>query len=229
MRLRTFRQGSSLTLISLISLVRSGAFALLSLAVLAGAGSPAALAQQAESPAVAGDSARTASVHLDPARTTITFTAGTLRRIHGTFQLKGGVFALDSKSGVAQGEVLVDASSEKSSDAKLDKKLQGETLESTKYPGIFFHLEKVTGSLPAKDGEQHLKLQGSFNIHGADHDLTVDVDAVRSGPEILFTSTFTVPYVKWGMKDASTFFMRDRNVRITVESHGTVEGMHAKD
>ncbi len=186
---------------------------------------PAALAQDAPGSA-AGDPAHTASIHLDPARTTITFTAGTLRRIHGTFQLKGGVFALDSRSGVAHGEIQVDAATEKSNDAKLDKKLQGETLESTKYPGIFFHLEKVVGSLPARDGEQQLKLTGSFNIHGADHDLTVDVDATRTGPEVFFKSTFTVPYVKWGMKDASTFLMRDRNIRITVESHGTVEGLH---
>ena len=168
-------------------------------------------------------SAPTVSVHLDPARTTVVFTAGTLRRIHGTFQLKGGVFALDSKSGVAQGEILVDAASEKSNDAKLDKKIQGETLESAKYPGIFFHLEKVTGSLPAKDGERQLKLEGSFNIHGADHPLIVDVNATRTGSEVFFRTVFTVPYVKWGMKDASTFLMRDRTIKITVESHGTLE------
>jgi hypothetical protein len=29
------------------------------------------------------------------------------------------------------------------------------------------------------------------------------------------------------MKDAGTFFMRDRNIKIVVESHGTIEGAHA--
>ena len=201
-----------------------------SLLVLAAActASCAAVAQDDSGGTTASQSTHTASVHLDPARTTVAFSAGTLKRVHGTFQLKGGVFALDRKTGVAQGEILVDAASEKSNDARLDTKIQGEVLESTKYPGIFFHLEKVMGSLPAKDGEQQLKLEGSFNIHGADHDLTVDVDAVRTGSEVLLKSTFTVPYVKWGMKDASTFFMRDRSIRITVESHGTVEGLQPK-
>ncbi len=175
--------------------------------------------------------AATSSVHLDPARTTVAFSAGTLRRVHGTFQLKTGVFALDPKTGVAQGEILVDAASEKSNDAKLDRKIQGETLETGKYPGIFFHLEKVSGRLPSTDGAagmQHLKLSGSFNIHGADHPLAVDADVTSTGSDLLLRSTFTVPYVAWGMKDASTLFMRDHNIRITVESHGTLETLAPK-
>ena len=195
---------------------------LLSVASAAGVGACPAHAQgKAATPS-------TVSIHLDPLRTTIGFTAGTLHRVHGTFQLKGGVFAIDSKSGIAQGEILVDAESEKSNDARLDEKLHRETLESAKYPGIFFHPEKVTGSLPAKDGEAHLTLVGSFNIHGADHPLTVDVDASLQGEEVVLKSTFTVPYVEWGMKDASSMLMRDRNIKITVESHGTVEGLEPK-
>ena len=170
---------------------------------------------------------KTASIHLDPARTEITFSAGSIRRIHGTFQLKGGIFAVDTSTGVAQGEILADAASEKSNSESMDRKLQSRTLESDKYPGIFFHPEKVTGSLPKTDGESHLQLIGSLNIHGADHPLTVDLDAVRKGQELLLKTAFTVPYVKWGMKDASTFLMRDRNIRITVVSHGILEAPHA--
>ncbi|WP_158615447.1 YceI family protein [Acidipila sp. EB88] len=183
-----------------------------------------ALAQQG----AAGSSPSTVSVHLDPQRTTVSFNAGSIHHVHGTFQLKTGVFALDSKSGVAQGEILVDADSEKSNDSKLDQKLHTQTLETAKYPGIFFHAEKVTGSLPAKDGTSQLKLEGSFNIHGADHPLLVDVDATRQGDTVLLKSRFSVPYVQWGMKDAGTLLMRDKVIQITVESHGTVEGLEPK-
>ena len=178
--------------------------------------------------AVSSQAPDTVSIHLDPARTKVSFMAGSIRRIHGTFQLKTGLFALDTKSGMAQGEILVDASTEKSNDARLDQRIQNETLESTKYPGIFFHLEKVMGKLPAKGGEQHLKLTGTFNIHGADHPLTVDVDAVTTGSDVVLKSTFSVPYVQWGMKDASTLFMRDRDIKIMVEAHGTVAGLQPK-
>ena len=171
--------------------------------------------------------AGTVSIHLDPSRTTVQFWAGSLHRVHGTFQLKGGVFAVDSASGVAQGEILVDAESEKSNDAKLDARIRNKTLESQKYPGIFFHPEKVAGTLPDADGEHHFKLQGSFNIHGGDHPLTVDVQAVTHGEDVLLTSSFDVPYVQWGMQDAGTFFMRDRNIRVRIESHGKAERLHA--
>ncbi len=204
-------------------------FLALSSAALFATRAPAQDAAAPASRAVAADAANSVAVHLDPARTTVAFSAGTLHRIHGTFQLKTGQFALDSRSGVAQGEILVDATSEKSNDAKLDAKIKAQTLQSETYPGIFYHLEKVAGSLPAGDGEKHLKLDGSFNIHGADHPLTVDVDAVRQGGEVFLKSTFTVPYVQWGMKDQSTFLMRDHDIRITVESHGTVEGLHPKN
>ncbi len=186
--------------------------------ILLAAASPAFWAQDAASAST--------SIHLDPLRTTITFSAGSIKRVHGTFQLKGGLFALDSKSGVAQGEILVDAESEKSNDPKLDKKIGGEVLESAKYPGIFFHPEKVTGSMPVKNGEAHLKLEGIFTIHGQDHPLAVDVNAVRTGSEVVLNTQFTVPYVKWGMKDASTLLMRDRDIHLTMESHGTVEALH---
>ncbi len=188
-----------------------------------------ALSQQAPASSKTGSElpTGTVSIHLDPARTTVQFTAGSLHRVHGTFQLKGGVFAIDGGSGVAQGEILVNAESEKSNDPKLDSKIQNTTLESAKYPGIFFHPEKVIGTLPETDGEHHFKLQGSFNIHGSDHSLTVDVSAVTHGENVVLTSTFTVPYVQWGMQDASTFFMRDRNIRIRIESHGTAERLHA--
>ncbi len=169
----------------------------------------------------------TVSIHLDPGRTSVQFFAGSLHRVHGTFQLKGGVFAIDPGSGVAQGEILVDAESEKSNDAKLDARIRNRTLESQKYPGIFFHPEKVSGALPDTDGEHHFKLQGSFNIHGGDHPLTVDVLAVTHGEDVVLTSTFDVPYVQWGMQDAGSFFMRDRNIHIRVESHGKAERLHA--
>jgi polyisoprenoid-binding protein YceI len=142
--------------------------------------------------------------------------------------LKGGLFAFDGASGVAQGEILVDAESEKSNDASLDRKIRTQTLEVAKYPGISFHPEDVIGTLPPKDGVYHFKLKGSLTIHGTDHTVTADVDATQNGDQVLLKSTFTVPYVEWGMKDAGTFLMRDRNIRVTIESHGVVERGDAK-
>jgi polyisoprenoid-binding protein YceI len=187
----------------------------------------AAQAQTHKQAAAADLSAQSVSIHLDPAQTTVAFSAGTFRHVHGTFQLKGGIFALDSRTGVADGEILVDAESEKSNDKGMDRRIQQKTLETAEYPGIVFHPESVTGTLPEENGTVHLKVAGSFTIHGKDHPLTLDVLATRKGPQVLFNTTFYVPYIKWGMKDAGTFLMRDRNIKVTVESHGTIEGKRA--
>jgi polyisoprenoid-binding protein YceI len=195
--------------------------------LLCAAVSQAQDSQTQEKSAAAAQAGVSVSIHLDPAQTKVEFTAGTLRHIHGTFGLKGGIFALDGQTGVADGEILIDAESEKSNDAGMDKRIQQITLQSSEYPGIVFHPEKVMGSLPRENGVVHLQVAGSFTIHGKDHPLTLDVTATRTGPQVLFNTTFYVPYVKWGMKDASTFFMRDRNIKIVVESHGTIEGTHA--
>jgi len=165
------------------------------------------------------------TLHFEPAKSEIHYTAGGgLHRIHGTFALKGGMLAFDPATGVAQGQILVDAASGHSNDKKLDAKMQSEVLESQKYPEIFFHPEKSVGTLK-QGSEQHLTLIGSFNMHGADHPLKVDTLVTVQGDEATAKAEFDVPYVEWGMKDESTMFMRDKRVHVSMVAHATVEGL----
>jgi len=164
-------------------------------------------------------------LHFDPATTEIHYAAGgALHRIHGTFALKGGQLAFDPATGVAQGQILVDAASGHSQDKKFDAKMQNEILESQRYPEIFFHPEKSVGTLTSQ-GEQHLTLIGSFNIHGADHPLKVETLVTMQGDQATAKTEFDVPYVEWGMKDASTLLMHAKSVHISMVAHATVEGL----
>ena len=54
--------------------------------------------------------------------------------------------------------------------------MQNEVLESEKYPEAFFHPLKISGVLKQDAGTQNVTVSGTFNIHGADHPLTVDGD-----------------------------------------------------
>ncbi|HEY0784245.1 MAG TPA: YceI family protein [Acidobacteriaceae bacterium] len=168
------------------------------------------------------------TLHFDPVRTEIHYTAGSaLHRLHGTFALKGGLLAFDPATGVAQGQILVDAASGHSDgnkDRKLDAKMQNEVLESQKYPELFFHPEKSVGTLK-QGSEQQLTLIGSFNAHGADHPLKVDTFITLHGDQATARAEFDVPYVEWGMKDESTMLMRDKRVHISMQAHATVEGL----
>jgi polyisoprenoid-binding protein YceI len=165
------------------------------------------------------------TLHFDPASTEIHYTAGgALHHVHGAFALKGGQLAFDPATGVAQGQILVDAASGHSNDKKFDAKMQNEVLESQKYPELFFHPEKSVGTLK-RDDEQHVTLIGSFNMHGADHPLKVETFITVHGDQATAKTEFDVPYVDWGMKDESTMLMHDKTIHITMVAHATVEGL----
>ena len=166
------------------------------------------------------------AVHLDPAQTQIRWTLGsTLHTVHGTFNLKGGVLTFDPATGVAEGEILVDAASGQSGNKSRDHKMQREVLESGKYPQMFFHATKISGSL--KQGvTQDVVMEGTLNIHGADHPLTLHVQVQLAGHRITAVTHFSVPYVAWGMKDPGTMLLRvKKQVEVEIVSHGNVDGL----
>ena len=165
-------------------------------------------------------------VTLDPAQTQIHWKLSGVHLTHGTFKLKSGEFFFNPATGVAEGEILVDATTGESGDAARDKRMQDEVLESNRYPAIFFHPAQVKGEFKAGAGTQQLLGVGTFNIHGADHPFSLPLQVQVNGDAVTATSTFTVPYVAWGMKDPSKFLLRvGKQVEIEVTAKGTIKQM----
>jgi polyisoprenoid-binding protein YceI len=187
----------------------------------------ASLANAQQTPSHAKPSAaipaRNVEIHFDPALTQIHFKVGSLLRdVRGTFQLKGGALAVDPDSTLAQGELLVDATTGRTGNATRDKEMQDEVLESKRYPSIFFHAEHLRGQVPKTDGSSDVIAEGMLNIHGADHPLQMKVHLVRVGNALSATTHFTVPYVEWGMKNPRGAFSHlSRTVQIDVSAKGT--------
>jgi polyisoprenoid-binding protein YceI len=179
--------------------------------------------------ASAGAQAPKISIHLDPGTTEIHWTlGGTAHTTHGTFKLKSGLVSFDPVTGTAEGELLVDLATGESGNKDRDAKMQNEVLQSNKYPEAFYHPIKITG-VPKPGGTQTITAEGSFNIHGADHSLRLDIQVKLDGNQATATTHFTVPYVTWGMKDPSTFLLRvDKTVNVDVIAHGTVDGLTPK-
>lgn len=165
------------------------------------------------------------TVHLDPQKTEIHWTLhDILHTVQGTFRLKGGVMTFDPVTGAAEGEFLVDVTTGESGNSTRDGKMQKEVLESSKYPQAFFHPVKVSGDLKAV-GTQSVTVDGTFNIHGADHPLSLQIALQRNGTDATATTRFSIPYVAWGMKDESTFLLKvDKEVTVDVVAQGTMEG-----
>jgi hypothetical protein len=166
-------------------------------------------------------------IQLDPAQTEIHWKlSGGLHDTHGTFKLKSGEFFFNPATGVAEGEILVDATTGESGNETRDKRMQNEVLESNRYPAIFFHPSQIKGEFMAREGMQELVGVGTFNIHGADHPLELPLKVQVAAGVVTATTNFTVPYVAWGMKDPSKFMLRvGKQVEIEVTAKGTLKNV----
>ena len=163
-------------------------------------------------------------VVLDPAQTRVEWRLGGLHSVHGTFKLKSGELVFNPATGVAEGEILVDATTGESGNADRDTRMHAEVLESNRYPAIFFHPSQLKGEFRQIEGPQQLVGQGIFNIHGADHPIELPMTVQLTGSVVTATTKFTVPYVAWGMKDPSKLIFRvNKQVEIEVTAKGTIK------
>ena len=167
--------------------------------------------------------AQTQEVVLDfvPAQTTVHYTVeATLHTVHGSFDLKRGQVHFNPSTGAISGEIVVDASTGQSGNDGRDRKMHRQVLESTRYSEIVFRPDHVEGNI-AQQGPSTIQVHGTFSIHGEAHKITVPVEAELAPDTWTATARFTVPYVKWGLKDPSTFILHvSDTVDIQVQASG---------
>jgi len=160
-------------------------------------------------------------VTLDPAQTTIEFTlSASLHTVHGTFKLRTGSIRFDPVSGKASGTIIVAATSGDSGSDGRDKKMHEEIIESQKFNEIVFTPSEVHGSI-ASQGVSPVSVVGVMSLHGQDHPLTLNFSVEPgAGGQIQATTKFSVPYVKWGLKNPSTFLLKV-NDAVEIDIHAT--------
>ncbi len=159
------------------------------------------------------------SLNLDPAKTKVQFTLhDVLHTVHGTFQLKSGSIRFDPDSGNASGQIRVDVTSGESGSEARDRRMHKEILQSQRYPLATFTPDHVDGKL-APQGQSQIDVHGMFNIHGADHELTMHFQIERMGDQYIASTHFAIPYVEWGMKNPSNFLLKvDKTVDVDVQT-----------
>ena len=162
--------------------------------------------------------AQEVAVQLDPGQTKIEFTLGsTLHTVEGTFKLKSGTIRLDPSTGKMSGSIIVDATSGQSGNEGRDRKMHREILESGKHPEIVFTPNQVKGTFNPK-GPSKLEVSGQFSLHGQDHDMTLPIDIQPAGRQLQIAAHVTIPYIKWGLKNPSTFILRASD-KVEVDIH----------
>ena len=163
------------------------------------------------------------TLDLQPANTKVLFTLpDALHTVHGSFNLKGGNIDFDTETGKASGQVAVDVTSGNSGSDARDSRMHANVLESKKYPEAVFAPDRVEGTLSVP-GSSSVKVHGTFTIHGAAHEMTMDVHLSCTPEQAHATMSFDLPYVAWGMKDPSNFLLKvNKSAQMTIDTSGSL-------
>jgi polyisoprenoid-binding protein YceI len=172
-------------------------------------GASAAMAATILAPA---SRAQESTIQIDPAQTKIEFSlGGTMHTVHGKFALKSGAIRFDPSTGKIDGLFIVDATSGDSGNTSRDGRMHREILESAKFPEIIFTPVQITGVV-ALAGSSKVEVSGRFRLHGQDHDVTLPVEVKSDGKNLQIATHIEIPYVQWGLKNPSNFFLRVSDV-----------------
>jgi polyisoprenoid-binding protein YceI len=165
---------------------------------------------------------------IDPAQSKVHWTLeSTVHTVHGSFAFKTGTLHLEPATGRAGGEITVYATSGDSGNDSRDKKMHKEVLESGKYPDIIFRPDRMEGRI-APQGSFTVQVHGLFGLHGSEHELTVPVQAELAGDHWTGSARFTVPFIDWGLKNPSNFFLKVKHVvEIELELKGNLQNRAA--
>jgi polyisoprenoid-binding protein YceI len=163
-------------------------------------------------------------LEIDPVQSKVHWTLGsTVHTVHGSFAFKKGTLRLDTSTGKARGEIIVDATSGNSGNDGRDKKMHKEVLESGRYAEVIFRPDRAEGKIPPQ-GPFTVQVHGLFILHGTEHELAVPVQAQLSGDQWTGSAKFSVPFIDWGLKNPSNFFLKvNHAVEIELELKGSLQ------
>jgi YceI-like domain len=74
---------------------------------------------------------------------------------------------------------------------------------------------------PTASTRSKVEVHGILRLHGADHETTLTARVSVSRDQLSVATNFVVPYVKWGLKNPSTFILRvSQEVDIDIHAVG---------
>lgn len=164
-------------------------------------------------------------VQFSPSDTHIQYTVDSvLHTVRGVFRFKSGNIRFDSAGGKASGMLIADATSGQSGDHARDNRMHKEIIQSGKYQEITFAPDSIDGAVKL-EGDSTVQVHGMFGIHGGEHEVTLPVQVHVTNGDVNLTTSFSIPYIQWGMKNPSTFVLRVSNtVKIDIQAVGKLSG-----
>ena len=145
---------------------------------------------------------------VNPDASTVAFAlTGTGHSVSGKFHVQSGSIDFDRSAQKISGSVVVAAGSGDSGEPSRDKKMNSEVLDVAHFAEVSFVPQSYQGAIAAT-GDSTVQVTGIFTLHGTPHDLTAPMQIHIDGANLTAKTHFTVPYVKWGLKDPSIFILK---------------------
>jgi polyisoprenoid-binding protein YceI len=147
---------------------------------------------------------------------------GTGHEVHGSFHVTKGSIGFDRSAPAMSGSIVVSAASGDSGDKSRDKRMHSDVLNVDQYADVTFEPKSYQGTI-APSGDSSIQVSGVFTLHGAPHEITVPMQVHIDGTNVTARGNFSVPYVKWGLKDPSIMILRvAKEVQIDLDLAGTL-------
>ncbi len=145
---------------------------------------------------------------VNPDQSEVAFSLGdVLHQVHGTFHVQSGSVQFNHSSSQMSGAIVVAAGSGKSGNGTRDHRMSVDILDAPRFAEVTFNPRHLNGAISAS-GDSAVQVDGVFTLHGTPHDLTVPMQIHIDGKTCTAKTNFVIPYVKWGLKDPSTFLLR---------------------
>jgi len=146
--------------------------------------------------------------NVDTEASSVAFSLGdVLHSVHGTFHIKSGSVDFDAGAPRISGTVVVAAGSGRSGNDTRHRKMSAEILDAPHFAEVSFAPATYQRTIAAT-GDSTIQVTGTFTLHGTPHELTVPMQIHIEGTSCTAKTHFSVPYVKWGLKDPSSFILR---------------------
>lgn len=149
------------------------------------------------------------------------FLGGSDHGTHGSFHVLSGIVDFDRTLPRISGSIVVSAASGETGNKSRDHKMTSEVLDVAHFADVTFAPQSYQGTILAA-GDSTIQVTGVFTLHGTPHTITVPMQIHIEGANCTAKAQFTVPYVKWGLKDPSILFLKvakDVDVTITLVGH----------
>ncbi len=157
---------------------------------------------------VSGALAQHQTFTVNPEQSQVAFSlGGNTHHVQGTFHVQSGSIDFDPSAQKISGSVIVAAASGNSSEPSRDKKMNTDVLDTAHFAEVTFAPSSYQGTI-APSGDFTIQVSGVFTLHGTPHDITVPMQIHIDGANLTTKGHFTVPYVKWGLKDPSIFVLK---------------------